>query len=299
MGTTPPPERSQPAAAISLARGTYLPINRANLPASILGGLTFQKHPCDLELDGVYQFHREFFETHLSASDSWVKRAENFMDYVDVAFRLFRLEDIGWQEDGPKKRTKATYLQVIRGWSVDSNGIEGAVLKGWVESRFGLLARYHAGSLRDPLGEPHAAYMQARSRGIFGTNALEAQLDLLYTFCQHELRREERIGEPSRLRPRGQALSGEHLRLYRGIDKITDYEIIEKLDRRRYILLLNNLNSFTSERERAEEFGSQILEVEVPRSKVFFHNRLIPKMLTGEDELMVIGGLYEVCVSLF
>jgi NAD+--dinitrogen-reductase ADP-D-ribosyltransferase len=32
----------------------------------------------------------------------------------------------------------------------------------------------------------------------------------------------------------------------------------------------------------------------VPLSKVFFHNRMLPSMLKGEDEYVVIGGIYEV-----
>jgi NAD+--dinitrogen-reductase ADP-D-ribosyltransferase len=32
----------------------------------------------------------------------------------------------------------------------------------------------------------------------------------------------------------------------------------------------------------------------VPVSKVFFYNRVLPGMLKGEDEYVVIGGIYEV-----
>lgn len=72
-----------------------------------------------------------------------------------------------------------------------------------------------------------------------------------------------------------------------------------RLDTRRHILLLNNLSSLTSQRERAEAFGSQIREAGVPRTKLFYHIESIPKSLTGEDEYMVIGGLYEVSLSRF
>ena len=55
-------------------------------------------------------------------------------------------------------------------------------------------------------------------------------------------------------------------------------------------VLFNNLNSFTSSRERADEFGDYILIAEVPLPKVFFFNRLLPWMLKGEDEFVVTGG---------
>jgi NAD+--dinitrogen-reductase ADP-D-ribosyltransferase len=35
----------------------------------------------------------------------------------------------------------------------------------------------------------------------------------------------------------------------------------------------------------------------VPIPKVFFYNRLLPGMLKGEDEYVVIGGVYEVSIT--
>jgi NAD+--dinitrogen-reductase ADP-D-ribosyltransferase len=85
-----------------------------------------------------------------------------------------------------------------------------------------------------------------------------------------------------------------HLSLYRGINRTDEHEI---LGGGRYRVLFNNLNSFTSSRERADEFGDYILVAEVPLPKVFFFNRLLPGMLKGEDEFVVIGGVYEVRIS--
>ena len=62
-------------------------------------------------------------------------------------------------------------------------------------------------------------------------------------------------------------------------------------------MLLNNLNSFTTERERADEFGDYLLTARVPLAKIFFCNRLLPGMLKGEDEVVVIGGVYAVRIS--
>lgn len=157
------------------------------------------------------------------------------------------------------------------------------MLKGWVESRFGLLPRHHGGPIRDFSGDTYRRYLEARSRGLYGANALEAQLDLLYTYCQVELAR--------------QRLEQGHLTLYRGINRITDYEVLQELARGRRVVLLNSLNSFTAERERAGEFGDFILETQVPLPKVFFFHRLLPGVPRGEDEFAVVGGVYEVGYS--
>jgi NAD+--dinitrogen-reductase ADP-D-ribosyltransferase len=171
------------------------------------------------------------------------------------------------------------------------------VLKHWVETRFGLLARHHGGPL-DGDNDAYQRYLAQGAQGLYATNALEAQLDLLYTYCQYELVRQH----PEET----------HLRLYRGINRIGEHEVLDAdaeigamsgagvartgLGGWRRVLL-NNLNSFTGDRERACEFGDYILEVEVPLPKVFFYNSLLPGMLKGEEEWVVIGGVYEVRMS--
>jgi hypothetical protein len=81
--------------------------------------------------------------------------------------------------------------------------------------------------------------------------------------------------------------SESHLSLYRGINRIDEHET---LGGGRYRVLFNNLNSFTSSRERENEFGDYILIAEVPLPMIFFFNRLLPGMLKGEDEFVVLGG---------
>ena len=51
------------------------------------------------------------------------------------------------------------------------------MLKHWVETRFGLLTRHHAGPLGDNNSEARHAYLRQASAGIYATNAIEAQLD--------------------------------------------------------------------------------------------------------------------------
>jgi NAD+--dinitrogen-reductase ADP-D-ribosyltransferase len=256
-----------------------LPINHCNLPAVILGSLTFQRHPTALLLDGVHELHRDLF-ARLAACDDAHMRAEQFMNYMTVHFRLDALEEAGYAQGSRIDRGKADYLRLLRGWFFDADGREGAVWKGWVESRFGLLPRYHGMPIHSPNDESYRAYLEARSVGLYNTNALEAQLDLLYSYCQYELE----------LRYSGQT----HLRLYRGVNHMADHETLDEIDRHHKVVLLNNLSSFTSERVRADEFGDVIISAEVPLAKIAAFDQLLPVSLKGEREVMVIGGVYEV-----
>ena len=270
--------------APSLPRDARLPINRCNLPAVVLGGLTYQQHPSPLLIDGVAELHNDLFRRlNLVTSNA---RADVFRNYLTVHFRLERPEEAGLSSGfaGSKiNRAKANYVRMIRGWSFDSDRREGAVLKGWVESRFGLMPRYHAQSLRDPSGDAYRRYLEMHSHGLYGTNALESQFDLLYTFCQSELERCH--------------LGARHVTLYRGVNRIAEHEVLAKSEGGRHVILLNNLSSFTCSRERAGEFGDYIMMVKVPLTKIFFFCGLLPGILQGEDEFLVIGGVVEVTLS--
>jgi NAD+---dinitrogen-reductase ADP-D-ribosyltransferase len=268
----------------SLPACARLPINHCNLPAVILGSLTFQQHPVALHLDGVEELHAELFSS-LHRVQAAAERAVRFNDYMRSSFLLDHLDEAGLDAaKGRFKRGKADYLRMLRGWMFDPDGKEAAVLKSWVESRFGLLPRSHGGPLGDFTGESYQGYLSARAQGLYNTNALEAQFDLLYTYCQYELGR--RFPEQA------------HLRLYRGVNQIKEHEILHQPEKHSYILLLNNLNSFTHDRYQADAFGDYILEAEVPLAKVFYFPELLPGTLKGENEYLVIGGVYQVKVSI-
>lgn len=264
----------------TLPRAARLPINRCNLPAVVLGSLTFQQHPSPLLIDGVAELHRDLF-VRLDAVPQ-ARRADVFRDYLTVRFRLEWPEEVGLS-GARKGRAKANWVRAIRGWSFDSDSREGAVLKGWVESRFGLTPRYHGEPLRDPSGEGYRRYLEMRSQGLYGTNALEAQLDLVYTFCQYELALRH--------------TAARHVTLYRGVNRMADHEVLARGAGGHHVILLNNLSSFTCSRERAGEFGDYILAVDVPLSKIFFHCGLLPGVLQGEDEFLVVGGVVDVTLS--
>ncbi|GHT90198.1 N-acyl homoserine lactonase [Betaproteobacteria bacterium] len=260
----------------SLPRDARLPINRCNLSAEILGSLTYQLHPAPLELDGVATLHRDLFK-RLDAIPAAKRRAEIFQDYITVHFRLEHLDEAGLSGRS-HPRANANYARMIRGWNFDSDSREGAVMKGWVESRFGLLPRYHGEALRNPSDTAYRRYMEMRTQGLYGTNALEAQLDLVYAYCQYEFARQQP--------------DVSHLTLYRGINRLGEHERLPDGSDKHPILLLNNLNSFTRNRDRAGEFGDYILTVQAPVPKILFHCQLLPGVLKGEDEFLLIGGVY-------
>ncbi len=262
----------------TLPRNACLPINRVNLPAVILGSLTFQQHPTRLSIDGVQALHHDLVRRLESIKDPG-NRAQQFIDYMSVHFSLHTPEEAGLTEGNRFDRSKMDYLRLLRGWAFDAEGRDAAVMKGWVESRFGLLPRFHQAPIRSIDDAAYHSYKHAVAEGLYNTNSLEAQLDLLYCYCQYELHR--------------QYQDTEHLPLYRGSNDIEHIRLKGKSDNSHPLLLLNNLNSFSSDMERASEFGDQVFRVDVPLSKILFYSALIPKYLKAENEYIVIGGVYE------
>ncbi|AUL99886.1 NAD(+)--dinitrogen-reductase ADP-D-ribosyltransferase [Zoogloeaceae bacteirum Par-f-2] len=253
-----------------------LPVNRCNLPAEALASLAFQLAPVALELDGVCPLHRVLFD-RLATVDDAKARARLFMQYMTAHFLLDDAPAQGWTPGARFDRSRLDYLRLLRGWLFDSEAREGAVLKGWVESRFGLLTGYH----REPLGSGDSAarivFERERAAGLYGTGALENQIDLLYAFSQHELAR----------RHPGRA----HLTLYRGVRGNEAIAPLARLADGRRLVLLNNLSAFSASRERAGEFGDRLIVCEVPLAKVLAFSGMLPGRLQGEDEYLVIGGV--------
>ena len=104
----------KPALWPALPRTARLPINRCNLPATILGSLSFQRHPAPLTLDGVMELHRRLFAM-LEPLETTLERSQRFMDYMTVYFRLEALEDVGLTPGRKNLRGRADYLRMMRG----------------------------------------------------------------------------------------------------------------------------------------------------------------------------------------
>ncbi len=256
------------------------PLNRCNLPPWAIASRHYNRHPKPLEIQGVQHSGRPLF-AKLEQQDDPEVRGCLFHDFMDVRYQLHQ-----WQREetsNSRKSLKNSYLRFLRGWLFESNSIEGAVLKGWVESRLGLTPTFHYEPINDIHSEAYFRYTVDRMKGSQRTNAILPQLDLLYEFVQYELNR----------RFPGQA----HMTLYRGIYGFEEHQVVEKFDKHNYLLRLNNLNSFTNDFEKAWEFGSRVLETRVPLTKILFMGGLLPRSLfKGEGEALVIGGEFEVKV---
>jgi NAD+---dinitrogen-reductase ADP-D-ribosyltransferase len=253
-------------------------LNRCNLSPWIIGSEEFQASPLPVEIDGVRTTNPRLFRCLAAIEDS-EERSGFFHEYLVAKFSL----DEKITRDG---KTQSVYscVHLLRAWGVDSNSQAGAVLKSWAESRFGLLATFHKGRLADDRAA-REAFMLDRTRGAAKSIGVLMQLDLLYTFCQDELRRR---------------FPGEKWKtLYRGTHDSEEYTLCNPGEmagkNRAAMVQLNNLSSFTSDPEVAWEFGSSAWEVEVPLAKIVFFSGLLPKScLAGESEHLVLGGYYKV-----
>jgi NAD+--dinitrogen-reductase ADP-D-ribosyltransferase len=245
-------------------------LKHRTVPPWAVASIQFADHPQRVELPGVREQHEALFSA-LEPLTAWEDRAHLFHEYTAERFHL-----VG---QSPENRTarKNSYLRYLRGWAVDSSSIEGAVLKGWVEARFGLLPTFHKrriGALGD---EAYAAYTEEWTHGSAHTNEVFSQLDLLYEFTQDELERRHPMETG--------------IRLYRGVDENSEHAVITQEGKRQFVVRLNNLCSFTLERELAWEFGSTVWEAQVPFAKIFFFSGVFPtSLLRGEAEHLVIGG---------
>ncbi|HTX21096.1 MAG TPA: NAD(+)--dinitrogen-reductase ADP-D-ribosyltransferase [Candidatus Aquilonibacter sp.] len=251
-------------------------LNRCNLSPWIIGSDEFQANPLPVEIDGARTTDGSLFRRLEEIADAG-ERSRLFHDYVCVKFGLNNKTG----STGGKLKSVYSYVHLLNAWGADSNRQAGAVLKAWVESRFGILATYHNGRLADDAAA-REAFLLDRTRGAAKFIGVLMQLDLLYTFCQDELRRR---------------FPGEKWKkLYRGTHDSEEYTVQKETGAKRAALVqLNNLSSFTSAPEVAWEFGSSAWEVKVPLAKIVFFSGLLPKsLLSGESEHLVLGGYYQV-----
>ena len=251
--------------------------NNCNLPPWGIASRHFNENPQHLEIQGVKEGNRFLFDK-LAAIASQEERALVFNDFMSVKFQLHHWQD---QTDTARKSIKNSYLRFLRGWMMDSNAVEGAVLKRWVESRMGITPTYHRARISGIHSQAYFEFSVDVMKGSARTNAIQSQLDILYEYCQFELVRKY--------------LQTSHIILYRGTYDASEHDVIEQVGKREQIVRLNNLVSFTSDEERAWEFGSTVWEVHVPLCKIFFYNDLLPgSIMKGEGEYLVIGGEYRV-----
>lgn len=255
----------------------HLCMNLCEVPAWAIASSGFNVQPSAIHIAGVRPSNRRLF-SKLDQTESASDRSKIFHEYLCVKFNLHH-----WNEYAGKARKslRNSYIRFLNGWGMDSNGTEGAVLKSWVQSRFGVMPTYHRGILKHEGGVEDERFVYDRMRGRSRTNAIDSQLDLLYEFCQYELKRRWPLRETQTL--------------YRGTCDPEEHFVRKSDSSRKSIVRLNNLVSFTADRERAWEFGSTVWKACIARPKIVFFSELLGRsILQGEAEYLVIGGDYEV-----
>ena len=262
---------------------SVLPLNRCWHPSWVIASHHFNRNPRPLEIQGVRYAHRSFF-ARLDLIKTPRARERYFREYMKHTFLSGKWR--GGATYAERRSLRNDYLRFLRGWIHDANSEEGAVLKGWVESRFGLPPVFHAGMINSSDSREYFIYLDERMRKSIQSNAIESQLDLVYEYIQYELARRH----PGVL----------SFRLYRGIRNIHDYFFLEETTDRRAVVRMNNLNSFSGRFEYAWEFGNHVFETDVPVGKIFFRSDLLPGILPkNEEESLVIGGDFDVIVRDF
>ncbi len=263
--------------------------NLVGVPTPVLASVDYQRHPVPLHIAGTREAHSGLFAL-LDRSSDLNEAGEMFTHYMVLAFGLVRPGARG--DPAEKRRWQANYLKLLLGWGQDANSAAGAVLKGWVESRFGLVPTFHHGPLRRYPSTSWMRYLEEKGSSRFHNNCIFQQLDLIYEFCQWALNRFQPLG------------TGPHVDLWRGSnqaeEQIVDGELRPALPRRgrHLVVRLNNLVSFSLSRETADCFGDWIFAVRVPLAKVLFFPGLLPqRTLSGEGEVLVIGGDHDVEAS--
>ncbi len=256
--------------------------NLVGLPTGLIASVGFNDEPAPLHISGVREMNDPLFDM-LGRADDVADASDAFLKYRVAVFGL----DFAQQGDGDgiRRPFRSSFLRLLIGWGYDSSSPEAAVLKGWVESRFGLLPGFH----REPIGAvgdgAFLTYVEERMASGFHTNSIFAQLDLLYEYVQWVL---ANLVYPEE----------SHLRLYRGVDGFHEHHIVRRFDRHHFVLRLNSLSSFTTDRWVADCFGHTILTVDVPLAKILFANTLLTFFpLRSEREFWVIGGDYRVSVE--
>ncbi|MBI4828257.1 MAG: NAD(+)--dinitrogen-reductase ADP-D-ribosyltransferase [Nitrospinae bacterium] len=260
---------------VTVAHDYLTHTNLINVPTAYFASPAFNLTPAPIHINGVREMNAPLFETLDRFGEEEAPKV--FMEHMRVAFELD-----AEPPHGAKRSYRASYLRLLRGWLFDSNRPEGAVMKGWAESRFGLRPLYHAGPIPNINCDAYYRYVTERMNARFNNNAIHSQLDLLYEYCQYWLRRFGARKEKGR-RP-----------LYRGVNRVEDdSQIIEKRDKRRWIVRNNSLVSYTADKERAGEFGDTILKIEAPYEKIICFPGLLPGGLpASEGEHLVLGGDY-------
>ena len=253
----------------------------------MLASTAFNSHPLPLTIAGTCETHPGLF-TLLESSQTLTEAQDMFVHYLSIAFGLRKPEphELSSMGRSEQRRWRSSWRKLLQGWGMDSNGAAGAVLKGWVESRFGLLPSFHKAPLARFPSPAWITYLQEKASSRLNNNNIYQQLDLLFEFCQWSLRR---------IRAQSHGAPAQHLRLWRGSNQCEEQVVAGRLQNRRCTVRLNNIVSLSLSPEDASCFGDWVFEVQMPVSKVLVFPELLPgQVLQGEQEVLALGGNFEV-----
>ncbi len=254
--------------------------NLVGVPAPLLASTAFNTHPQPLHIAGARETNSGLFALLARCGTAYEAR-DVFAHYMSLAFGLARADDAG--ESGGTRRWRSSYLKLLQGWGLDANGPAGAVLKGWVESRFGLVPAFHGAPLGRFPSPAWVAYLEQKAASRYHNNSIHQQLDLLYEFCQWMLARFRLLGDER------------HTTLWRGSTRCEEQIVEGSLRERHCTVRLNNLVSFSTSEEQAQCFGDWVLRARVPLAKLLLVPGLLDtRSLHGEAEVLAIGGDFEV-----
>ncbi len=258
--------------------------NLVGVPTALLADALFNDHPLPLHVAGAREAHSGLFALLARCPDPAEARVV-FAHYMTLAYSLQRLS-AAERAAAPGRRFRASYLKLLQGWGLDANGAAGAVLKGWVESRFGLVPVFHKAPLERFPSPAWVRYLEEKASSRFQNNAIFQQLDLLFEFSQWMLARFATLGP------------GPTIDLWRGSTRCEEQIVAGSLRERRCIVRLNNIVSFSRSRELAGCFGDWLLRARVPLAKLLLWPGLLDTAsLDGEGEVLAIGGEYDVQAS--
>ncbi len=257
--------------------------NLVGIPAPVIVSAAFNAHPVPLHVAGARESHPGLFALLTRCADMAQARGV-FAHYLGLAFGLASRGAEGSAAD--VRRRRASYLKLLQGWGLDANSAAGAVLKGWVESRFGIVPVFHRAPLASFPSPAWAAYFEEKAGSRYHNNNIFQQLDLLFEFSQWMLARFQPLG------------AGPCVTLWRGSTRCEEQIVAGSLRDRRCTVRLNNLVSFSQTREQAGCFGDWLLQAEVPQTKLLLWPGLLDTAtLHGEAEVLAIGGDYVVRAS--